>query len=278
MCRTIVTTLYTVVISKIIIVSMKTGLFTSVVVCIFVCVLFIELLSVDARCWIHCPDYQYDALRPYCYINDDEIDQICNISVSTSDLSGLRSQNWNKVHLFINVRHSEYLRVKNGLSNYGLELRAFRNIDQVTGLEILEIYHNYLIISHQVLYHLRNLRYMSCYKVSFSHFPPFTDNSKLTYLSLNYYIILSNDTNIRSGLISGLSNLKYLTIHPRNGGKLSNNSFTGLTALTRINMNNIVISDYVNTLSPLVRLKILTLYDCGVSGISFLKQTPGLYG
>ena len=262
-------------ISKIIIVSMKTGLFTSVVVCIFVCVLFIKLLSVDARCWIHCPDYQYDALRPYCYINDDEIDQICNISVSTSEITELRSQNWNKVHLFINVTHSVDLRVKKELSDYGLELRAFRNIDQVTGLVIRD---NNLIISHQVLYNLRNLTYMYCYKVAFSHFPSFTDNSKLTYLGLNYYTILSNNPKIRNGFISGLSNLEYLGLYPRNRGKLANTAFTGLTSLTRIDLNNIVLSDYVNTLSPLVRLKHLYFQDSMLSDITFLKQTPGLYG
>ena len=260
---------------KIIIVSMKTGLFTSVVVCIFVCVLFIKLLSVDAICWIHCPDYQYDALRPYCYINDDERDRSCYISVSTSDLTELRSQNWNKVNLFINVTHSVYLRVYNQLSDYGLELRAFRNIDQVTRLVI---WYNNLIMSDHVLHNLRNLRYMSCYRVAFSHFPSFTDNSKLTYLSIDYYTILSNDPKIRSGLISGLSNLKYLVLYPRNGGKLTNNAFTGLTALTRMYLRNIVLSDYVNTLSPLVRLKHLYFLDLMLSDITFLKQTPGLYG
>ena len=260
---------------KIIIVSMKTGLFTSVVVCISVCVLFIKLLSVDARCWIHCPDSQHDALQPYCYINDDERDQSCYISVRTSDLTGLRSQNWNKVNLFINVTHSVDLRVYNQLSDYGLELRAFRNIHQVTKLHIR---HNNLITSDQVLHNLRNLRYMYCYKVAFSHFPPFTDNSKLTYLNIDYYTILSNDPKIRSGLISGLSNLEYLRIHPRNGGKLANNALTGLTALTTIYLRNIVLSDYVNTLSPLVSLKHLYFQDSTLSDITFLKQTPGLYG
>ena len=259
---------------KIIIVSMKTGLFTSVVVCIFVCVLFIKLLSVDARCWVDCSDYQYNVLLPYCYLNDDESDRTCSIQVSTSELTELRSQNWTKVNLFVNVTHSVDLRVTNGLSDYKLELRAFRKIDQVTKLEI---YYKYLIMSHQVLYNLRNLRYMFCHEVSFSHFPSFTDNSKLTYLGL-YYIILSNDTKIRSGLISGLSNLKYLTIHPRNRGKLANNALTGLTALTTIYLRNIVLSDYVNTLSPLVRLKYLYFQDSMLSDITFLKQTPGLYG
>ena len=251
------------------------GLFTSVVVCIFVCVLFIKLLSVDARCWVHCPDYQYDALRPYCYINDDERDQICIIYVSTSDLSELRSQNWNKVNLFINVTHIVYLNILNGLSDYELELRAFRNIDQVTALYI---WYNKLIMSHYILHNLPNLRYMRCENLVFPHFPPFSVNSELTYLHVSYYTILSNNPRIRIGHISGLSNLEYLLLYPLNRGKLANNAFTGLTSLTKMDLRNTVITDYVNTLSPLVRLKRLILYDCGVSDISFLKQTPWLYG
>ena len=260
---------------KIIIVSMKTGLFMSVVVCISVCVLFIKLLSVDARCRVHCPDYQYDALRPYCYINDEEGDRLCGIEVRTSDLTGLRSQNWTKVNLFINVTHSVDLKVYNYLSDYGLELRAFRNIDQVTGLVIR---YNKLIMSHYILHNLPNLRSMHCENVAFPHFPPFSVNSELTYLVVWAYTILSNDPRIRIGHISGLSNLKYLLLYPLNRGKLANNAFTGLTSLTKMYLKNTVISDYVNTLSPLVRLKRLTVQDCGVSDISFLKQTPWLYG
>ena len=259
---------------KMIIVSMETGLSTSVVVCIFVCVLFIKLLSVDARCWVHCPDYQYDALQPYCYINDDERDRSCYISVSTSDLTELRSQNWNKVNLFINVTFSVDLRVYNQLSDYGLELRAFRNIDQVTGLEV---WNNNMIMSHQLLHNLQNLRHMYCVRVVFPHFPPFSVNSELTYLHIWAYTILSNDPRIGIGHISGLSNLKNLLLYPRNRGKLANNAFTGLTSLTKMYLRNTVITDYVNTLSPLVRLKSLIFPYCGVSDISFLKQTPWLY-
>ena len=254
---------------------MKTGLFTSVVVCIFVCVLFIKLLSVDARCWIHCPDNQYDALQPYCYINDDERDQSCNIYVKTSDLTELRSQNWNKVNLFINVTHSVDLRVWNYLSVYELELRAFRCIDQVTGLYIR---YNYFIISHQLLHNLQNLRNMYCYIVAFPQFPSFSGNSELTRLNLYQYTILLNDSRINSSHISGLSHLKDLALNPLNRSKLANNAFTGLTSLTRIYLRNIAISDYVNTLSPLVSLRSLSIIDCEVSDISFLKQTPWLYG
>ena len=254
---------------------MKTGLFTSVVVCIFVSVLFIKLLSVDARCWIHCPNFQFDALQPYCYINDDEGDQYCGIPVSTYHLTGLRSQNWTKVNLFINVTNSLYLSVYNYLFDYGLELRTFRNIDQVTGLDIGD---NNLIMSHQVLHNLQNLRDIFCIRVAFPHFPPFSVNSKLTSLYVWNYTIMSNDPRINSSHISGLSNLEVLSIQPLNKSKLANNAFTGLTVLTEVDLRNIVISDYVNTLSSLVSLKGLYINDCGVSDISFLKQTPCLYG
>ena len=258
-----------------VIVSMKMGLFTSVVVCISVCVLFIKLLSVDARCWVHCPAIQNNALQPFCYLNDEEGDRDCYIYVNNSDLTELQSQNWNKVNLFINVTNSVYLAVWSNLSDYGLELRAFRKVDQVTGLEIR---YNNLILSHNVLYYLQNLGHMYCHEVAFHHFPPFSVNSELTYLKVYSYTIMSNDPRIRSGHISGLSNLQYLEIYPRNRGRLANNALTGLTALAGIYMRNFIISDYVNTLSPPVTLKSLTMYNCGVSDISFLKQTPWLYG
>ena len=254
---------------------MKTGLFTSVVVCISVCVLFIKLLSVDARCWVHCPTFQHDVSRPFCYLNDEEGDRDCTIYVSTSDLTELQSQNWNKVNLFINVTNSVSLSVFNQLSEYGLELRSFRNIEQVTRLNI---WYNKLLMSHYILYNLQNLRSIVCHEVAFHHFPPFSVNSELTYLYVYSYTIMSNEPRIRSGHISGLSNLQYLVIYPFNRGKLANNALTGLTALTRMYLSNIVISDYVNTLSPLVRLKGLTIHNCGVSDISFLKQTPVLFG
>ena len=167
-----------------VIVSMKIGLFTSVVVSIFVCVLFIKLLSVDATCWVHCPAFQHNVLQPYCYINDEEGDQYCTISVRPSDLTELESQSWNKVNLFINVTNSVSLEVDNGLSNYGVELQAFRNINQVTRLEIK--FKN-LIMSHFVLQYLQNLRYIDSYKVAFPHFPPFSIYSKLTYLRFIYH-------------------------------------------------------------------------------------------
>ena len=258
-----------------VIVSMKTGLFTCVVVCISVCVLFIKLLSVNARCWVHCPAFQLNELQPYCYLNDEEGDRVCQISVRTSDLTELQSQNWNKVNLFINVSNSVSLSLHNRLSEYGLELRSFRNIEQVTRLEIG---YNNLIMSRYILYNLQNLRSISCYQVAFPYFPPFPVNSELTYLYVRSYTIMSNDPIIRSGLISGLSSLQYLRIYPRNGGKITNNALSGLTALTKIVLENVVISDYVNILSPLVRLKIFIINTCGVSDISFLKQTPVLYG
>ena len=258
-----------------VIVSMKIGLFTSVVLSIFVCVLFIKLLSVDATCWAHCPASQYSVLQPYCYINDEEGDRDCRINASPSDLTELESQDWNKVNLFINVTNSVRLRVHNQLSDYELELRAFRNINQVTRLVIR---YNNSIMSHFVLYNLQNLRYIHSYKVAFSHFPPFSTNSKLTYLRLNLYTIMSNNPGIRSGLVSGLPNLEDLAISPLNGGRLEKNALSGLTALTRIYLRNIVSSDYVVTLSLLVRLKQLYFWDSMLPDITFLKQTPALYG
>ena len=89
---------------------------------------------------------------------------------------------------------------------------------------------------------------------------------------------MSNNPGIRSGLVSGLPNLEDLAISPLNGGRLEKNALSGLTALTRIYLRNIVSSDYVVTLSLLVRLKQLYFWDSMLPDITFLKQTPALYG
>ena len=83
------------------ILQLEMGLFTSVVVCVIICVLFIKLLSVDGTCWVHCPPVQHVEL--HCYLNDEQGDEYCDNYLRPSDLTGLQSEDWKIILLFINV-------------------------------------------------------------------------------------------------------------------------------------------------------------------------------
>ena len=157
---------------------------------------------------------------------------------------------------------------------YQLEIRAFRYIHQLTGLNISR---NQYIMSHTVLHYLDNLERIELYSVVFSHFPSFLPfRNTLTHLWVSYYTELSNDQILGSGLVSGLSKLESLQIHPTNKAKLADNAFSGLTALTIIYLINVY--NYETSLSPLVRLKHLSIDNGDISDITFLKRTPSLYG
>ena len=248
------------------------GLFTSIVVCVITCVLCIKLLSVNGTCWVHCPPVQY--VEPHCYINDEQGDLYCRITLHPSDLTELQSEDWKIVLLFINVTDVRVLNIDNYFPKPTVEIRAFRYIHQVTGLYI---HNNQYIMSHTVLHYLDNLESIDLFSAVFSHFPSFLPlRNTLTYLRIYNYTELSNNQILRSGLVSGLSKLEWLILYTRNIAKLADNTFTGLTALTYAYLSNLY--NYETSLSPLVGLKELFIYSGELSDITFLKRTPSLYG
>ena len=180
------------------------GLFTSVIVCVIICVLFIKLLSVDGTCWVHCPLVQH--VEPHCYLNDEQGDEYCGIYQRPSDLTGLQPEDWKIILLFINVTNVRRLHIYNYFPDYQLEIRAFRYIHQLTKLLI---YYKQYIMSHTVLHYLDNLESIYLKSVVFSHFPSFLPfRNTLTYLRVSDYTVLSNDQILGNGLVSGLSKLE----------------------------------------------------------------------
>ena len=249
------------------------GLFTSIVVCVITCVLCIKLLSVDGTCWVHCPPVQLQ-YAAHCYINDEQGDLYCIKTLRPSDLTDLQSEDWNKVVLFINITDARELHIDNYLTEYMLEIRAFRYIHQVT--ELLT-YNNQYIMSHSVLHYLDNLERIDLFSAVFAHFPSFLPlRNTLTFLRIYNYTELSYNQILRSDLVSGLSKLEWLHISPINTAKLVDNTFPGLTALTYVYLRNLY--NYETSLSPLVGLKELVIYSGELSDITFLKRTPSLYG
>ena len=254
------------------ILQVEMGLFTSIVVCVITGVLCIKLLSVDGICWVHCPPVQY--IEPHCYLNDEQGDQTCSISLHPSDLTELQSEDWKIILLFINITDVRRLIIDNYFPEYTVEIRAFRYIHQVTELYI---YFNQYIMSHTVLHYLDNLESIDLWRAVFPHFPSFLPSrNTLTYLSIYDYTELSHNQILRSGLVSGLSKLEWLQIYSRNTVKLADNTFSGLTALTYVNLRNLY--NYETSLSPLVGLKALFIHSGELSDVTFLKRTPSLYG
>ena len=258
---------------------------------LFVCLLFIYMFVVNATCWIDCYVESYRPLEPYCYLNDDGNHYYCNIGVTPSQLNGLTDNNWNKVRLAINVTNTvtEINRIEfsfhyfDYFDRFGrdtdkrIEVNAFRVFSQLTKLDMQHWFRPILVTS-SILLSVPNLKYLNLYSVEFNYFPSFSlTNQHLTYLEINSYKVLSGSSELRSYYVSGLTELKYLELSPRDRTTVTHSAFSGLTALTRLEIENMRLSNPVSILAPLVRLKGLIIFQCELTSIKFLKQTPGLY-
>ena len=104
-------------------------------------------------------------------------------------------------------------------------------------------------------------------------------NIFLTYLYIHQFDIPSTSPHILTrDHVSGLSQLKVLWIYPTPYMNATDQSFSGLTALTLLYTENLNIPNHITTLSPLVRLKGLYIHSSELTDVSFLTQTPSLYG
>ncbi|KAI6653439.1 Protein slit isoform X3 [Oopsacas minuta] len=245
---------------------------------ILVCVglLVVYLIVVEAVCSINCPNESIGSLEPFCYLNDDGGSRLCEIYVDTSELNGLTNRNWTKIKLVINVTDRiNTIEIRSDLSDYQLEINAYRQFNNISTFQ--SGYNNH-IVSLSVLTSLPNLVHFHMYYGNFYHFPAFSlFNKQLTYLKLNYFGIRSNVKFIRRSFVNELPNLEYLYLYFMNILVATENIFSGLTALTGLNTENLQLTNPIMTLSPLVRLKALSIGYSGLSEIDFLKQTPSLY-
>ena len=247
---------------------------------LFVCLLFIYLCVINATCWINCSVESYRPLEPYCYLNDDGNSYYCYIYVTTSQLNGLTDNDWHSVRLAINVTNSvTQVRIYSRLEDYKLEVNAFRVLPQIT---ILNIEYSKCIVLYSTFSLLTNLKTLDLYNVALHHFPSFSlVNPHLTYLWLHNYIVLSGTRELRSHYVSGLSQLKYLYLYPLDTSTVTHRALAGLTSLTTLKIRNMRLEptpiSLLSPLSPVRRLKELGIFQCKLTSIEFLKQTPWLY-
>ena len=235
------------------------------------------MFVVNATCWIDCYVESYRPLEPYCYLNDDGNSYDCSIDVTTSQLNGLTDNSWNKVRLAINVTNTvTQVRIHSRLEDYKLEVNAFRVFPQLTKLEIK---YRKCIVLYSTFSVLTNLKHLNLYEVAFHQFPSISlVNPHLTYLVIYYYRVISGTRELRSHHVSGLSKLKHLNLRPLDRTTVTHSAFSGLTALTSLYINTMRLEpNPVSILSPLRRLKVLGIYQCELTSIEFLKQTPWLH-
>ncbi|KAI6653395.1 Immunoglobulin superfamily containing leucine-rich repeat protein 2-like [Oopsacas minuta] len=226
-------------------------------------------------------EYSVTSLRqredqsPFCYLNDDGGSMYCEIRVYTSGLNGL-TNNWTQIKLVINVTNRiREIGIDSRLSDYQLEINAYRQFNSIITFTSSSNNH---IVSPSVLTSLPNLVHFYMWRGNFYHFPIFSlFNKQLTLLALYSFGIRSNAPVIRSRFVSQLPNLGYLYLYPNNMLVVTENIFSGLTTLKYLYTENLQLRYPIRTLSPLVRLKRLSIRYAGLSEIDFLKQTPSLY-
>ena len=226
---------------------------------------------------MECDESQRKLDLPTCYLRDDGTSTDCGIDLGITLKDFWRIGRFDKLTLDLQKRverlHMYYIPIDT--SRYEqMEVSTFRFHREITSLII-----SHYTINPGMLDLLPNLKFLRMGSVSFEYFPYLAHANRLTYLSINKFDIPYTTNSILGGHLSGLTRLKYLSLYAsRQYMSTTDQSFTGLTALTYLYIESFRIPDPVTTLSPLVRLRQLRLYRCGYTDISFLTRTPYLYG
>ena len=227
----------------------------------------------DARCGVKCDESQRGLPLPTCYLRDDGTSTECRIDIRNTDTEMRTLGNFDKLTLVLDLQtRVNRLRVYNYISNQ-LKVSAFRFHREITSLTIQ--YRN-IQIHPGMFFLLPDLKYLRIYSVFSEYFPYFAyTNRFLTHLFiLGFDIPSANSRILAGGHVSGLTRLKFLYLSPNQYINTTDQSFTGLTALTTLYLRIFHIPNPVTTLSPLVRLRQIGLHG----DISFLTRTPSLYG
>ena len=231
----------------------------------------------DTSCQIECDQSQIRLTEPTCYLRDDGTNTECGISVSGSDTAIRTLRSFDRISIMLDLQtRVRELYIYNYIDNK-LKVSTFKFHTEITSLRL---YYRNMQINPGMFLLLPNLKHLHMYSVYFVYFPYFAHTNRfLTSLDIFLFDISSPYPHILTrDHISGLSQLKYLVLYPTQYINTTDQSFSGLTALTYLYTGNLNIPNPINTLSPLVRLKELYIYSNGLTDISFLTQTPFLYG
>ena len=215
-------------------------------------------------CWVDCPKSQI--LLSECFLKDDGTSETCDAKIS----------NCENVSLLIDLTPIvQALYIYNSISN--LEISTFRLHPDINLLRIEATY-----IHHDLFYLLPKLSYLYLYEVKFEFFPYLSDsNPLLTHLSIHSFSFSypeRSNSILGKGYVSSLSQLNYLYLYSSQLITTTDESFSGLTALTSLDLGRFHASNPVATFSPLVKLKYLDFYSSEFADVSFLSLTPSLFG
>ena len=232
----------------------------------------------DTSCRIECEQSQIGLAEPTCYIRDDGTNIGCRISVSSSSTAIRTLGNFDKLTIMLDLQtRVRGLSIYNYIDNNKLKVSTFKFH---TGITSLTLYFGNIQIHPVMFFLLPNLLSISISSVYFVYFPYFAHTNRLlTYLYIHQFDISYPSPHILTrDHVSGLSQLKVLWIYPTQYMNATDRSFSGLTALTLLYTESLNIPNPITTLSPLVRLKGLYVYSSELTDLSFLTQTPSLYG
>ena len=231
----------------------------------------------DTSCQIECEQSQIGLTEPTCYLRDDGTNTECRISVSSSDTAIRTLGSFDKLTIMLDLQtRVRELLIRNNIGNK-LRVGTFKFHTEMTRLSLE---YGSTQINPGMFFLLPNLKYLYMLSVYFVYFPFFAHaNRFLTYLEIYLFDISSTSPHILTrDHVSGLSQLKELWIYPTQYMNATDQSFSGLTALTFLYITNLNIPNPITTLSPLVRLKELYIHYSRLTDVSFLTQTPSLYG
>ena len=233
-------------------------------------------LTVNAECWIECPESQINLPELQCLLKDDGNSTSCTKHITESDLAGHSTSNYSRVALSLKLNSTIKLQIFNAVRYANLKVGAFRLHPKITELTI---YHRQTYIRPDLLHLLPHLKYLNLYNVKFRYFPYFQYSSPaLTYLRINSPSFFPGFDNIlRKGHLSDLPKLKDLYLNFKQFFITTDDTFSGLTALKSLYIVRVHCHNTVVTFSPLVSLTKLRFERSGLTDISFLKRTTILY-
>ena len=227
----------------------------------------------DTSCGVECNESQRGLTLPTCYLRDDGTDTYCGISLRITDTEIRKLGNFVKLTLLLDLQpRVNSLRMYNYMTKQ-LNVGASKFNGELTSLTL--VYRN-IQINPGMFFLLPNLKYLRMDSVFFKYFPYFANfNRFLTHLFINGFDMPSIIPRILTGgHVSGLTGLKHLLLKSIQYIDTTDQSFTGLTALTYISLRHFNIPNPVTTLSPLVRLRKLSLTRCELTDLSFFSRTP----
>ena len=220
-------------------------------------------------CRVECLGSERAKSNPTCLLKDNR----CRFSTST-----LRSQNiteFNQISVLIDFPNVDNIRIWNSL---GIELRigASAYNDKLTSLQLNGAMY---YIRPDLFFLFPNLKDLLLGSARLEYFPYLSrSNQFLTRIHIDFRTSINPTKTLRSGHVSGLRDLKRLSIIHSSGLNLTDQTFSGLTALTLLFVKRCHIPNPATTFSPLVRLKKLYYRSSGLTNVSFLSQTPSLHG